>query len=124
MTGENVYCNLENNLASYCSGMSNCRSQEEELNGFGYKWKPEIAWLGKAIEPALQLYKWALPTGNKPPRADRSLVEIISGIQRSKLGIPDWALSDLTIGLCLMYLRKASANDVEEVKGSGSSIPH
>lgn len=27
------------------------------------KWKLELAWLTKALEPALQLYRWALPTG-------------------------------------------------------------
>lgn len=27
------------------------------------KWKLEMAWLTKALEPALQLCRWALPTG-------------------------------------------------------------
>ena len=27
------------------------------------KWKLELAWLTKALEPALQLCRWALPTG-------------------------------------------------------------
>lgn len=27
------------------------------------KWKLELAWLTKAVEPALQLCRWALPTG-------------------------------------------------------------
>lgn len=26
-------------------------------------WKLELAWLTKALEPALQLCRWALPTG-------------------------------------------------------------
>ncbi|GFP99596.1 sn1-specific diacylglycerol lipase alpha [Phtheirospermum japonicum] len=106
---------LENNLAN------NHSSSEDELSGFNDRWKPEIAWLGKAVEPALQLYKWALPTGNgivnKPPPIDRSLAEIFASIQRSKLGIQDWSLSDLTIGLYLLYLRQASTSSVEDVKG-------
>jgi len=27
------------------------------------KWRLELAWLTKALEPALQLCRWALPTG-------------------------------------------------------------
>lgn len=27
------------------------------------KWKPELAWISKALEPALQLWRRALPTG-------------------------------------------------------------
>ncbi|KAL6502899.1 hypothetical protein OROHE_024067 [Orobanche hederae] len=109
------------NPASYDLGMSNYSSSEDELSGFNDRWKPEIAWLGKALEPALQLYKWALPSGNgtenKPPPTDRSLAEIFSSLQRSKLGIQDWSLSDLTIGLYLLYLRQASTSPVEDVKG-------
>lgn len=33
------------------------------------------------------------------------------------MGIQDWSLSDLTIGLCLIYLRQASTNPLEDVKG-------
>ncbi|XP_051143694.1 uncharacterized protein LOC127260075 isoform X2 [Andrographis paniculata] len=54
---------------------------------------------------------------SKPPPTDRSIAEIFSSIQRSKLGIQEWSLSDLTIGLYLMYLRQASRSDLEEVKG-------
>ncbi|KAA8543351.1 hypothetical protein F0562_021154 [Nyssa sinensis] len=43
--------------------------------------------------------------------------EIIASIQRSKLGLEDWSLSDLTIGLYLIYLRQASANPFDDVKG-------
>ncbi|KAI3461630.1 hypothetical protein Pfo_018293 [Paulownia fortunei] len=115
------YDKLENNPTSYDSGMKDYSSSEDDLSGYNNKWKPEIAWLGKALEPALQLYKWALPTGNgignKPPPTDRSLAEIFSSIQRSKLGIQDWSLSDLTIGLYLIYLRQASTSAVEDVKG-------
>ncbi|XP_054803454.1 uncharacterized protein LOC129306745 isoform X3 [Prosopis cineraria] len=91
------------------------------------KWKLELAWLTKALEPALQLCRWALPTeyagdencrsGSNPPPSNRSLLEIISRIQRSKVGIQDWSLSDLTIGLYLVYLRQASGNAFEDIKG-------
>ncbi|XP_059432429.1 uncharacterized protein LOC132165767 isoform X1 [Corylus avellana] len=85
------------------------------------KWRLELAWLTKALEPALQLCRWALPTGdgfgNKSPPTSRSLTEIIASIQRSKIGVQDWSLSDLTIGLYLIYLRQASTNPFEDVKG-------
>lgn len=55
--------------------------------------------------------------GNKIPPSSRSIMEIISNIQRSKIGIQDWSLSDLTVGLYLLYLRQASANPFEDVKG-------
>ncbi|KAK6120038.1 hypothetical protein DH2020_046168 [Rehmannia glutinosa] len=99
-------CNdkLENNPTSYSSGMNNYSSSEDELSGYSDRWKPEIAWLGNGVE-------------NKPPPTDRSLAEIFSSIQRSKLGIQDWSLSDLTIGLYLIYLRQASTSAAEDVKG-------
>lgn len=85
------------------------------------KWKLELAWLTKALEPALQLYKRALLSGNefgsKPPPSSRSVAEIISSIQRSKLGVQDWSLSDLTVGLYLIYLQQASTNPFQDVKG-------
>ncbi|KAF7804657.1 Sn1-specific diacylglycerol lipase beta [Senna tora] len=88
------------------------------------KWKLELAWLSKALEPALQLCRWALPTGNgnykiesNPPPSNRSLLEIIASIQRSKVGIQDWSLSDLTIGLYLIYLRQAAGNTCDDIKG-------
>ncbi|XP_061366957.1 uncharacterized protein LOC133310085 [Gastrolobium bilobum] len=85
------------------------------------KWKLELAWLTKALEPALQFCRRALPTGdgieNKPPPTSRSLMEIIACIQRSKIGIQDWSLSDLTIGLYLIYLRQASTHPFEDIKG-------
>ncbi|MED6108750.1 hypothetical protein PIB30_026970 [Stylosanthes scabra] len=85
------------------------------------KWKLELAWLTKAIEPAVQFCKWAMPTvngtGNKPPPSKRSLMEIIACIKQSKLGIQDWSLSDLTIGLYLIYLRQASTHPREDIKG-------
>ncbi|KAL0370452.1 UNVERIFIED_CONTAM: hypothetical protein Sangu_0363300 [Sesamum angustifolium] len=116
------YDKLENNKPTiYDSEMRNYSPEENDLSSYNNKWKPEIAWLGKALEQALQLYKWALPTGdgieNKPPPTDRSLAEIFSSIQRSKLGVQDWSLSDLTIGLYLVYLQQASTSAMEDVKG-------
>lgn len=35
---------------------------DEELNS--WKWKLELAWLSKALEPAMQFYKWASSTGS------------------------------------------------------------
>ncbi|CAJ1968931.1 unnamed protein product [Sphenostylis stenocarpa] len=85
------------------------------------KWKIEMAWLTKTLEPALQFCRRALPTGyefgKKPPPSNRSLTEIIACIKRSKLGIHDWSLSDLTIGLYLIYLRQASTHPFEDIKG-------
>ncbi|KAK3031652.1 LOW QUALITY PROTEIN: hypothetical protein RJ639_035020 [Escallonia herrerae] len=93
----------------------------EEVDTSSNKWKLELAWLAKALEPALQVCRWALPTGNgfvnRPPLSSRSLAEIVASIQRSKLGLQDWSLSDLTIGLYLMYLRQASTNPFEDAKG-------
>ncbi|EXC31930.1 Sn1-specific diacylglycerol lipase alpha [Morus notabilis] len=112
------------------SGLGKYNSDDEDLLGDS-KWKLELAWLSKALEPALQLYRWALPTGseegNGSPPTTRSVSEIISSIQRSKIGIQDWTLSDLTIGLYLLYLRQTSVNRVEDVKGTqifSESIVH
>nr|XP_027189676.1 uncharacterized protein LOC101505526 isoform X4 [Cicer arietinum] len=99
-------------------GVSKYSSDEEDSSDS--KWKLELAWLTKALEPALQFCRWALPTGdgigNKPPPNNRSLTEIIAYIQRSKIGIQDWSLSDLTIGLYLIYLRQASTHPFEDIK--------
>jgi hypothetical protein len=54
---------------------------------------------------------------NKPPPNNRSLTEIIAHIQRSKIGIQDWSLGDLTVGLYLIYLRQASTHPFEDLKG-------
>lgn len=54
---------------------------------------------------------------NKPPPTDRTLAEIFTSLQRSKLGLQDWSLSDITVGLYLIYLRQASTNAVEDLKG-------
>uniref|UniRef100_A0A1J3G9G3 Sn1-specific diacylglycerol lipase alpha n=1 Tax=Noccaea caerulescens TaxID=107243 RepID=A0A1J3G9G3_NOCCA len=91
-------------------------SSGDEDTGDG-KWKLDLAWLTKALEPAIQLRKWALPSGEKSQPGSRTLFEIIASIQRSKLGIEGWTLGDLTIGLYLIYLRQASLSPFEDVKG-------
>ncbi|THU63078.1 hypothetical protein C4D60_Mb01t11960 [Musa balbisiana] len=87
----------------------------------GWKQKLEVAWLSKALEPALQLYKWASSAGSNEkqstPFGTRSFSEILMSIQRSKVGIQDWSLSDLTVGLYLIYLSQASSKKIEEFKG-------
>ncbi|KAK1426782.1 hypothetical protein QVD17_15462 [Tagetes erecta] len=99
------------------SGVSKYNSNEDVAAS--NKWKPELAWFTKVLEPALQL--WPLPTGdaqgNKIPPISRSLAEILASIQRSKLEVQDWSLSDLTIGLYLVYLQQASKHPFEHVKG-------
>ncbi|KAK9993494.1 hypothetical protein SO802_023197 [Lithocarpus litseifolius] len=65
--------------------------------------------------------------GNKSLPSSRSVSEIIASIQRSKIGIEDWSLSDLTIGLYLIYLRQVATKPFEDVKGvqiSSDSIVH
>lgn len=100
------------------SGVSKYSSDDEDPSS--NKWKPELAWITKALEPALQLWKWPLPTGSstdKIPPSSRSLTEILASIQKSKLGVQEWSLSDLTIGLYLIYLKQATTNPFENVKG-------
>ncbi|XP_009354926.2 uncharacterized protein LOC103946032 isoform X1 [Pyrus x bretschneideri] len=108
-------------------GISSYSSEDEDLVD-GKEKRLELAWLPRVLEPALQLCRWALPTpavlkiagngvGNKTPPTTRSVSEIIANIQRSKIGIEDWSLSDLTIGLFLIYLRQASVNPFEDVNG-------
>ncbi|CAH1420160.1 unnamed protein product [Lactuca virosa] len=108
-----------NNQTELSSKVNKYSSDEEDTTN--NKWKPELAWLTKALEPALQLCRWPLPTGNaqgtKIPPSSRSLAEILASIQRSKLGVKDWSLSDLTIGLYLIYLQQASTNPFQDVKG-------
>nr|KAJ0190660.1 hypothetical protein LSAT_V11C800405050 [Lactuca sativa] len=38
----------------------------DEEDAISNKWKPELAWLTKALEPTLQLCRWPLPTGWTP----------------------------------------------------------
>ncbi|KAJ6842659.1 sn1-specific diacylglycerol lipase beta isoform X4 [Iris pallida] len=98
-------------LVKYCS---------DDDDSSGWKWKVELAWLSKALEPALQLYKWA-STGSsekeKIPPSSRSVKEIFAQLQLSKLGVQDWSFSDLTVGLYLIYLSQASGVKVEDFNG-------
>nr|XP_043609981.1 uncharacterized protein LOC122581770 [Erigeron canadensis] len=100
------------------SGIKYNSDDDDAINN---KWKLELDWLSKALDPAVQLWRWPFPTvdahGNKIPPSSRTLAEILSSIQRSKLGVKDWSLSDLTIGLYLIYLKQASANPFEDVNG-------
>lgn len=50
-------------------------------------------------------------------RNSRSFSEILKNLQRSKISIQDWSLSDLTVGLYLIYLSQASAEKAEQFKG-------
>ncbi|KAK1428403.1 hypothetical protein QVD17_17236 [Tagetes erecta] len=97
---------------------SNNKYNSDEDDVATNKWKLELAWLTKAIDPAVQLFKWPLATGgNNVQPGSRSLGEILASIQKSKLGVQNWSLSDLTIGLYLVYLQQASKNPFEDVKG-------
>lgn len=131
---------------------SNNKYNSDEDDTVNNKWKLELAWLTKAIDPAMQLFKWPLSTGlclcvcvfvfchhcygsfavyqnlqllipflftggNNVQPGSRSLAEILASIQKSKLGVQNWSLSDLTIGLYLVYLQQASKNPFEDVKG-------
>ncbi|CAN6203870.1 unnamed protein product [Urochloa humidicola] len=87
-------------------------------------WRPDVAWLSRALEPALHLYKqynWKPFTstggGENIPASTRTFSEILSDLQRSKISIKDWSLSDLTVGLYLIYLSQASSKDVQAFKG-------
>jgi len=42
-------------------GISKYSSDDEDSSDS--KWKLELAWLSKTLEPALQFCRWALPTG-------------------------------------------------------------
>ncbi|XP_052179524.1 uncharacterized protein LOC127792908 isoform X2 [Diospyros lotus] len=113
---------------NYDSQIKRHSSNYDDVND---KWKLEFDWLTRALEPAVQLCRWALQTGNgsgtKPPATNRSFMEIVASIQRSKLGLQDWSLSDLTIGLFIIYLQQASKNQFEDIKGvqvSSDSIVH
>ncbi|CAM0885065.1 unnamed protein product [Alopecurus aequalis] len=99
--------------------------EEEDAAGLPWRaWRPDVAWLSRALEPALQLYKqynWkpfaSTSGGDSIPDSTRTFSEILSDLQRSKVSIKDWSLSDLTVGLYLIYLSQASAKDAEAFKG-------
>ncbi|CAM8959310.1 unnamed protein product [Rhodiola kirilowii] len=88
-----------------------CSDDEEPINS---KWSLELNWLSKALEPALDFWNCF---GDKSPPVNRSVSEIIASIQRSRVGIQDWSLSDLTVGLYLLYLRQASMDPFEDIQG-------
>ncbi|XP_042458975.1 diacylglycerol lipase-beta-like isoform X2 [Zingiber officinale] len=94
---------------------------DQSDNFAGWKQKLEVAWLSKALEPAMQLYKWASLAGSdekhNAPSSSRSLSEIFTSIQKSKIGIQDWSFSDLTVGLYLIYISQASTKKAEEFEG-------
>ncbi|XP_047335001.1 diacylglycerol lipase-beta-like [Impatiens glandulifera] len=96
-------------------------SSSVDDNPSDHKWKLEIEWLSKALRPAVEFCRRALPTGNgtenRPPTSSKSFSEIVAYIQQSNFGLQDWSLSDLTIGLYLIYLQQAAKNPFEDVKG-------
>ncbi|KAI4340200.1 hypothetical protein MLD38_025062 [Melastoma candidum] len=114
---------VESHIRPGCDLRTNKHGLSDDDESGDSKWSSrlELAWLSKALEPALQLCRWALPTGNAdqyiPPPSSRSVSEIIGSIQRSKVGVQDWSLSDLTIGLYLLYLRQASDNPPHDISG-------
>jgi len=55
--------------------------------------------------------------GENIPASTRTFSEILSDLQRSKISIKDWSLSDLTVGLYLIYLSQASSKHAEAFKG-------
>lgn len=114
-SGKELEVSHEANKTPNSSELDSDSSGDEDTSDG--KWKLDLAWLNKALEPATQLRRWALPTGEKSQPGSRSLSEIIASIQKSKLGIEGWTLGDLTIGLYLIYLRQASLSPFEDVKG-------
>ncbi|KAG2245185.1 hypothetical protein Bca52824_092988 [Brassica carinata] len=64
------------------SGIDSDSSGDEDTSDG--KWKLDLAWLTRALEPATQLRRWALPTGEKSQPGSRSLSEIIASIQKNK----------------------------------------
>ncbi|KAF3320249.1 Sn1-specific diacylglycerol lipase beta [Carex littledalei] len=133
---DNSYRQLLSGVVSRCLSQSPKSEREEESISTSikakttnsdddeltlWKWKIELDWLSKALEPALQLYKWASFTrGDENTKVlpnSRSFSEILKNLQRSKISIQDWSLSDLTVGLYLIYLSQASAEKAEQFKG-------
>ncbi|KAG0542912.1 hypothetical protein BDA96_02G144800 [Sorghum bicolor] len=98
--------------------------EDDEDAGLPWRsWRPDVAWLSKALEPALDLYKqysWkpfaSSGRAENIPASTRTFSEILSDLQRSKISIQDWSLSDLTVGLYLIYLSQASSKN-ETFKG-------
>nr|GEW42533.1 alpha/beta hydrolases superfamily protein [Tanacetum cinerariifolium] len=75
------------------AGVSKYSSDDEDPTS--NKWKPQLAWITKALELALQLWKWPLPTGHlndKIPPDSRSLAEILASFKRVNLESKNEAL--------------------------------
>ncbi|PWZ36855.1 Sn1-specific diacylglycerol lipase beta [Zea mays] len=105
-------------------GRDGSEEDDEDTSPPWRSWRPDVAWLSKALEPALDLYKqysWKpfASSGRVEniPASTRTFSEILSDLQRSKISIKDWSLSDLTIGLYLIYLSQASSKNSEAFKG-------
>ncbi|KAJ7543020.1 hypothetical protein O6H91_09G022400 [Diphasiastrum complanatum] len=82
------------------------------------KWTQQLAWLSSILEPALSLYKRALPPDKGVGTAStRSLVDIATSLHRSNYGMQHWSLGDVTIGLYLLSLRHASEMAVDAIDG-------
>ncbi|XP_058084224.1 uncharacterized protein LOC131231890 isoform X2 [Magnolia sinica] len=115
----------QNEQRNQSSGLAKYSSDDDDLSET--KWRLELAWLTKVLEPALQMCKRALATGDdnqKIPPSSRSFAEILASLQRSKIDIKDWSLSDLTAVLYLIYLHQASEDKIEDVKGVQISSDH
>uniref|UniRef100_A0A0E0EV22 Fungal lipase-type domain-containing protein n=1 Tax=Oryza meridionalis TaxID=40149 RepID=A0A0E0EV22_9ORYZ len=107
------------NTSSMGTASSGEEEEDDEGKAFPWRrWRPDVAWLPKALEPALQLYNQYKPfLTDNIPASTRTFSEILSDLQRSKVSIKDWSLTDLTIGLYLIYLSQASAKDAQAFKG-------
>jgi len=70
------------------------------------------------IRKWLKLYYLNAASGSAEniPASTWTFSEILSDLQRSKISIKDWSLSDLTVGLYLIYLSQASSKN-EAFKG-------
>ncbi|CAK9214810.1 unnamed protein product [Sphagnum jensenii] len=81
---------------------------EQEMEGGQQDRKQggQIAWLTDMLEPALKLYKRALPAEKGP--GPGSLVDIAASILKTTSGMQKWSISDLTLGLYLLSVRHAS----------------
>ncbi|KAG0556329.1 hypothetical protein KC19_11G044800 [Ceratodon purpureus] len=78
---------------------------EEQKNG------GHMTWLNSLLEPAMKLYRRALPADNNAePTNTASLVDIAASILRSTSGmqIQKWSIADLTLGLYFLSVRHAS----------------
>lgn len=62
--GRKDFDKLDKSPGNYESGISRYISGEDDNSIYDNKWKPDIAWIAKALDPALQLWKWAIPTGS------------------------------------------------------------